>query len=443
MTGPAERTLNRRILALAVPALGALIAEPLFLLADSAIIGHLGTAALAGLAIAAGVLTTAVGMSIFLAYGATAAVARRVGAGDVRGAIEHGVDGMWLAVFIGCALAAVIAPAAGGLVTLLGGRGDVAIQATLYLRWSTIGLPAMLLVLACTGALRGLQRTVPPLVVAAVGAVLNAGLNVLLVYGLGMGIAGSALGTVIVQILMAVTLTGAVLRSARGERLRLVPSVHRIGSAGRAGFWVFVRTLSIRAAVLAAVAVGAAKGEVALAGLQITMNVWNLLALALDAIAIAAQALTGQALGAGDAATARALTRRMLGAGCWGGLALGVLLAAAAPFVGRLFTPDPAVIGAVTASCLVLAAGQLLSGWVFVLDGVLLGAGDGRYLAITGLLNLVCLAPALGLVLAFAGGGAVGLTWLWTAYIGGYMTSRAVTLGLRYRTDGWLVIGLR
>lgn len=450
------RSVNRQILGLALPALGALVAEPLFLLADSAIVGHLGVAPLAGLALAATVLTTAVGLSVFLAYGATAAVARRVGAGDLRGALQHGIDGMWLGVFIGTVLLALIAPTAGGLVTLLGGSGEVADQGAIYLRWSAFGLPPMLLVLACTGVLRGLQRTVPPLVVAAGGAVLNVVLNLVLVYGLDLGIAGSAIGTVVVQYLMAIALTVSVLRTAAFRTaalgtttpgttepggVPLWPSIHRVTHAGRAGFPVFLRTLTLRIAVLLTVMVGATKGEVALAGLQVTFNVWNLLALALDAIAIAAQALTGHALGAGDATAARALTRRMLQWACWAGVALGAILAVASPFVGRLFSPDPAVIAAVSASCLVLAVGQLLSGWVFVLDGVLLGAGDGRYLAVAGVINLLVYLPALVLVARLAPDGTAGLVWLWAVYAGVYMIARAVTLGLRYRGDRWLVVG--
>ncbi len=441
MTSVPGRSVNRQILGLALPALGALIAEPLFLLADSAIVGHLGVAPLAGLALAATVLTTAVGLSVFLAYGATAAVARRVGAGDLRGALQHGIDGMWLAVALGAVLLAAIAPAAGPLVGLLGGSGEVARQGAIYLRWSALGLPPMLLVLACTGVLRGLQRTMSPLVVAAVGAVVNVGLNLLLVYGLDLGIAGSAIGTVIVQYLMAVALTVAVFRAAGPGGVPLRPSVRRVSHAGRTGFPVFLRTLTLRIAVLLTVMVGAAKGEVALAGLQVTFNVWNLLALALDAIAIAAQALTGHALGAGDAPATRALTRRMLQWACWAGVVLGGLLAVSAPFVGRLFSPDPEVIAAVTAACLVLAVGQLLSGWVFVLDGVLLGAGDGRYLAVAGLANLVVYLPALFLVARLAPDGTAGLVWLWTVYAGVYMLARAVTLGRRYRGDRWLVLG--
>ncbi len=433
--------LNRQILRLAVPALGALIAEPLFLLADAAIVGHLGVAPLAGLALASTVLSTVVGLSVFLAYGATASVARRVGAGDRRGALHHGVDGMWLAVVLGTLLLVAIAPTARGLVRALGGADEVARQGAVYLAWSALGLPAMLLVLACTGVLRGLHRTVPPLVAAAAGAVLNVGLNLLLVYGLDLGIAGSAIGTVIVQYLMAVALVAVVARTAGTEGVPLRTTVHRVTHAGRAGFPVFLRTLTLRAAVLLTVMVGATKGVVALAALQVTFNLWNLLALALDAIAIAAQALTGHALGAGDVAGVRALTRRLVRWACWAGVALGSLLALVSPFVGRLFSPDRAVIAAVAAACLVLAVGQLISGWVFVLDGVLLGAGDGRYLAVAGVVNLLVYLPALAVVGRLAPDGTAGLVWLWAGYTGVFMVARSVTLGVRYRGDGWLRVG--
>ena len=438
---PTERSLNRQILAIAAPALGALIAEPLFLLADSAIVGHLGTDPLAGLALAGTVLTTVVGLSVFLAYGTTAAVARRMGAADMPGALRHGVDGMWLALLIGTVLAAVVIPLSRPLVELLGGSGEVAAQGARYLAWSAPGLPGMLLVLATTGVLRGLQRAAPTMWVALAGAVLNVGLNLLFVYGFGWGIAGSAIGTALVQTGMGVALGAMVAAAARAVGVPLRPHRERIRHAGRVGMPVLLRTLTLRAAVLMTVVVGATKGSQALAGLQVSMNIWNLLALALDAVAIAAQALTGHALGVGDVAAARALTRRMLLWGVLAGAVLGALLIATVPFAGHLFSTDPAVIGAVTAALWVLAAGQLLTGWVFVLDGVLLGAGDGPYLALAGLINLLAYAPALWLVWANAPDGAAGLVWLWIGFTTVFMGSRAVTLGLRYRGDRWLRIG--
>lgn len=441
MTASAPAGLNRQILRLAVPALGALIAEPLFLLADSAIVGHLGTSQLAGLALASTVLLTAVGLSIFLAYGSTAAVARRIGAGDRASAMQHGIDGLWLALSLGLGMILVLAPFAPQWIALLGGpeRSQVLDAGVTYLRWSTLGLPAMLIVLAATGVLRRLQRTTPTLVIAVTGAAANIPLNILFVYGLDWGIAGSAIGTVIVQIAMAAALLTLVLRAAPGADRR--PSPARIARSGRAGVPIFLRTLTLRTAILLTVAVGAAKGEVALAGLQVTMNIWNLLGLALDAIAIAAQALTGRALGAGEAGTARALTRMMLVWGVGASAVLGLVVAGCAPFAGRVFSADSDVRAAIAAALLVIAIGMLVAGPVFVLDGVFLGAGDGRYLALSGALTLVGYLPALAGVALLAPDGRAGLVWLWVGYAGVFMTARLLTLGWRYRSARWLVLG--
>ncbi len=208
------RSIDREILALAVPALGALIAEPVFVLVDSAVVGHLGTAQLAGLSLASNVLLTLVGLCIFLAYTTTASVARLTGAGKERAALQSGVDGMWLALGIGTVLVVVLLLTAPLTVSALGAEGDVARHAVTYLRWSAPGLAGMLLVQAATGVLRGLRDTRTPLVVAAAGAVLNTVLNIALVYGVGLGIAGSGLGTAITQLLMAVVLGMIVVRGA-------------------------------------------------------------------------------------------------------------------------------------------------------------------------------------------------------------------------------------
>ena len=181
------RGLSRRILGLAVPAFGALIAEPLFLLADTAIVGHLGTAQLAGVGVGTTVLHTATGLMIFLAYATTPAVARMIGAGNLPGAMARGRDGIWLGLLLGTVLAIVGWAAAPDLTAALGAAGDTHAHATAYLRWSLPGLPALLAVLAATGVLRGLQDTVTPLVVAGGGFAGNIALNVVLVYGAGLG----------------------------------------------------------------------------------------------------------------------------------------------------------------------------------------------------------------------------------------------------------------
>ena len=430
-----NRAADREILRLAWPAFLALVAEPLFLLADAAIVGHLGTPQLAGLGVAAAVLQTAVGLCIFLAYGTTASVARRIGSGDRAGALAHGIDGLWLATLIGGIVTAVGVAAAGPLAGLFGAGPDVHDHATTYLRIAFLGTTPLLLMLATTGVLRGLQDTRTPLFVAVAGNALNIVLNLLLVYPAGLGMAGSALGSVLAQVASAAVLVGVVVRAARRERTPLRPHRSGVAGAARAGVPLVVRTLTLRAALLVTVWSATRLGDADLAAHQVAMTLWIFLAFALDAIAIAAQAITGRALGAGDVATTRALTTRMIQWGLAAGVVSGLALAGAAPWVGRLFSSDPAVWTLLTPVLLVAAVGQPLAGVVFVLDGILIGAGDGRYLAWAGLVALLVYAP-----LAVAAGWA-DLTWLWVAFAGAFMAARAVVLLRRARGEVWLVTG--
>ncbi len=437
----APRGLAREVLTLAVPALGALVAEPLFLLADSAIVGRLGTVPLAGLGLAGAVLGSAVSVFVFLAYGTTASVARRVGAGDLRGALTQGVDGMWLGLGLGlvsAVLGLVLAPT---LVGLFGPSADVAAQAVTYLRYSMPGLPAMLVLLAATGVLRGLQDTRTPLVVYATGAGVNAALNVALVHGFGLGIAGSGLGTAITQLGMAAAVTVVVVRGVRREHASLRPDLAGILASGRSGVPLLVRTLALRLALLLTTWVATSKGDAALAAHQVVFSIWNLLALTLDAIAIAAQAMTGRALGASDVAGVRAATALMVRWGLGVGVGLGVVLLAVRGWLGPLFVDDPQVWQAMGVALVVAALMQPLAGYVFVLDGVLIGAGDGRYLAVAGVVQVLLYAPAAVAVAVFAPSGAVGLAWLWASFGVVYMAARAVFLGLRARGTAWLVTG--
>lgn len=434
--------VDRQILALAVPALGALVAEPLFVLVDSAVVGHLGTAPLAGLALASTILITVIGLCVFLAYATTAAVARRLGTGDRSGALQLGVDGMWLALGLGILLAAATWLTAPWLVGALGATGEVAEQAVIYLRWSSPGLPGMLLVLASTGALRGLLDTRTPLVVASLGAVGNAVLNVVLVYGVGMGIAGSGLGTAITQVAMGVALSVVVVRGARLVGASLRPAAGGILANARAGLPLFVRTLSLRVAILLTVVVATSLGPVPLAGHQIVSAVWGLAAFALDALAIAAQALVGHGLGASDVPLVRALLRRTLLWGVGAGAVLGLVLGGLAWAYVPLFTSDDAVQHAAVVALVVAGITMPMAGWTFVLDGVLIGAGDGRFLAWAGIGTLLVYVPfALAVRHASPSGAAAGLAWLWAAFAGVFMLARAVTTGLRARGTHWMVTG--
>jgi putative MATE family efflux protein len=433
----ALRRHDREIFALALPAFGSLVAEPLFLMADSAMVGHLGTAQLAGLGVAAALLTTGVNIFVFLAYATTAAVARRLGAGELPAAIRQGMDGIWLALLLGLALVAVVVPAAPALTDSFGASASAAPHAVTYLRISAIGMPAMLVVLAATGVLRGLQDTRTPLWVAAGGFTANAALGALFIYGFGWGVAGSAWATVLAQLAMAAVYLRAVVRAAHRHGASLLPRVSGIRATARAGAPLLVRTLSLRAVLLVATAVAARFGDAEMAAHQLALTVWTLLAFALDAIAIAGQAIIGRYLGAGMAAGARAACRRMVWWGVCSGLVLGLLTAAASPLLLRAFTGDEAVRDALLPLLLVVAVTQPIAGVVFVLDGVLMGAGDGPYLAGAMLLTLALFVP-VALLVPHLGGG---VTALWWAITGLMMGTRLVTLALRARTGRWLVTG--
>ncbi|MEU5833850.1 MATE family efflux transporter [Streptomyces diacarni] len=431
------RRHDREIIALALPAFGALVAEPLFVMVDSAIVGHLGTPQLAGLGVAAALLQTGVNIFVFLAYATTAAVARRLGADDLPAALRQGMDGIWLALLLGALVIAAVVPTAPWLIDAFGASATAAPYGTTYLRISALGIPAMLIVLAATGVLRGLQDTRTPLYVAVGGFGANAALNALLVYGAGLGIAGSAWGTVIAQWGMALVYLTVVVRGARRHGASLRPDLAGIRASGRAGVPLLIRTLSLRAVLMIATAVAARLGDADIAAHQITLTLWSLLAFALDAIAIAGQAIIGRYLGASDAEGARAACRRMILWGAVSGVVLGALVALVRPLFMPLFTTDGSVIDQLTPVLLVVAVTQPVAGVVFVLDGVLMGAGDGPYLAGAMLVTLAVFAPIALLVPTLGG----GLTALWWTVAGLMMGTRLVTLALRARSGRWLVTG--
>ena len=288
MTAVRLSATDRQIFRIAVPALFALVSEPLMVLADTAIVGHLGTTPLAGLAIAATVLNTVVGLCIFLAYGSTAAVARSHGAGAEEEAHTIAVSGLWLALGLGVALALALLGGAGGLTRWLASSPAVADQAHTYLAITAAALPAMLLGLAATGALRGELDLRTPLLVTVAANLLNVALNLVFVYGLDLGIAGSALGTTLAQWGAALWLAAIVALRARraGAITRPHPSV--VLSAGRDGVPLFARTVTLRVALLLPTILAARLGDASLAAHQVAMAMVTFIAYALDAIAIAA-----------------------------------------------------------------------------------------------------------------------------------------------------------
>ena len=432
----ATHVTGRQILALAIPALGALLAEPLFVLADSAIVGHLGPAQLAGLGTAGAALNTLVNVCIFLAYSTTAQVSRLIGAGRRVEGLARGVDGMYLAAGLGLLLAIVGVIGAGPIVRWLGAGAQAAPYAETYLRISSLGLPGILLVLAATGLLRGLHDMRTPLLVAGAAAVLNTVVNWVLVYPCGLGIAGSAAGTAAVQTAMAAAYAWIVVKACRAEGVTPRPDARAVRASLSANTALLVRTIGLRVYLLAAVWASGKLGTVALAANTIASNLWFTLALALDALAIAAQALVGHELGAGRTDATRRVVARMNRWGLGFGVVTGVLLAALSPVLAGAFTSDQAVADALMPVLIVAALFQPAAGVVFVLDGVLIGAGDAAYLAWA---SLACTALFLaGLAVLFAAGG--NLTWLWVV-VGGFTLARLAFLYVRARGTAWMRVG--
>ncbi len=425
---------DREIRRLAIPALGALAAEPLYLLVDTAIVGHLGTRQLAALAIAATVLTTLVSLCIFLTYGTTAQVARMHGAGDRARAGELAAQSFWLALALGAALALACVVFAGPLVALFGGAGETAALAERYLRISALGLAPALVALAGQGYLRGIDDLRTPLVIVVASQACNVVLELWFVYGLELGLDGSALGTVLAQAGMGVAFAWLLLRTSastrRPQRTLLAPLVRISGE-------LFVRSAALLVAFATASAVIARIGETSLAAHQIAMGLFVFAALVLDAIAIAAQVLVGRALGAGDAAAARAVGLRALAWSLTAGCLFGALLLALAGVLPRAFTDDPAVIERAHAIWTMLALMQPAAAIVFGLDGILIGAGDTRYLAGSMLLaGLGVYVPIALLALALEW----GFTGVWAGLLA-LVGVRLVTLGWRFAGGRWAVTG--
>lgn len=445
-TAGTARTGNRaaygRILALALPTFGQLIAEPTFVLIDTAIVGHIGVSALAGLSIGSTIILTAVGLCIFLAYSTTAQVAHLLGAGRRREGLQAGIDGLWLALGIGIVLAAALFAGARPLCVALRGTGETLDQAVAYTQAVVLGAPGMLLVYAANGIFRGLQKVRITLVAAVCGAVLNTMLDVLFVFGFGWGIAGSGAATMIAQWFMGLFLTVPAVLWAKADGAALRPRLSGIAAAGGDGLPLFIRTLAIRAAMVMTVASAARLGTTVLAGFQAVNSSWNFAMNMLDSVGIAGQTLVGAAMGAGDRARTLRLTRATGRAGLAAGAAIGCGFAVAGLFVGRLFSPNPHVQLLVAAGMVTMGAFLPLQGWMMALDGILIGARDFRYLAITCTLTatvyIALTAICVDAVAPMLPGDLAATVLLWAMFNIVLMGGRGLFNGLRIRGESWL-----
>ena len=424
---------DAEILRLAVPALGALAAEPLYVLVDTAVVGHLGRPQLAALGVSAVVLTALFAIFNFLQYGTTAQVGRAAGAGQEQAARRLGAQALWLCLGVGLVLAAVVSGLAPSIVGWMGADGEAAGHAVTYLRIVAFGLPSAFLALGAQGYLRGLADLRTPLLILIGGNVVNAILSVTFVYGFGWGIAGSAAATLVGQTAMGLAFVAALLRSA-GRDLRPRPEL--MVRLVRVGRHIFVRTVALMSSFTLAGAIVTRFGDASIAAHQVAFQLWLFLALVLDSIAIAGQVLVGRGLGAGDTERAYEASARMIWLAVYAGGFFAVAMVLLEPVVPRLFTSDPAVLERAGAIWLLFALMQPLNGAVFALDGILIGAGDGPYLAWS-MVAAFLVAAALLLAAYALEWGIVGV---WSALVA-LIVVRLALMWWRFRSRRWLVTG--
>ena len=429
----AERAPLREILALAVPALGVLAAEPLYLLVDTAVVGHLGAVQLGGLSVAAIVLAQVSTQLTFLSYGTTARAARLHGAGRRADAVAEGVQATWLALAVGVVLIVAGQLLAAPIAHLLAGPGPVADAAVSWLRIALLGVPFVLVTMAGNGWMRGVQDTRRPLRYVLAGNGISAAACPLLVYGAGWGLEGSAVANVGAQLIAA----SLFIRALVAEHVDLTPQPRRMRAQLALGRDLVVRSLAFQACFVSATAVAAHTSTGAVGAHQVVLQLWTFLALVLDSVAIAAQSLVGAALGADDDRTARGLARQVTGYGLVFGIALGVLFAALAGVLPGVFTSDGGVLAEIPHAWWFFVALQPIAGVVFALDGVLLGAGDAAFLR-----NATIAAAAIGFLpltwAAFAFDW--GLAGIWTGLTAFMLVRLAAALG-RLHSGRWAVLG--
>lgn len=427
------RVPPRQVLGLALPALGVLAAEPLYLLVDTAVVGHLGAVPLGALSVGAIVLAQVSTQLTFLSYGTTARTARLHGAGRRADAVAEGVQATWLAVAVGLVLIGAGQLFARPVAEFLAGQGEVADAAVGWLRIALLGTPFILITMAGNGWLRGVQDARRPLRYVLVGNGISAALCPVLVYGLDWGLEGSAVANVVAQVLSA----SLFLRALWVEQVPLRPEFAKMRAQLALGRDLVLRSLAFQACFVSATTVAAHTSTAAVGAHQIVLQLWSFLALVLDSLAIAAQSLVGAALGAGESRRARGLAWQVTWYGLVFGIGLGVVFALLAGVLPHAFTSAPTVLAEIPHAWWFFVALQPIAGMVFALDGVLLGAGDAAYLrtatifaAVAGFLPLVWLSMAFDW----------GLAGIWTG-LSLFMLLRLATVVGRARSERWAVTG--
>lgn len=431
-------TTATQVVRLALPALGVLAAEPLYLLVDTAVVGHLGAVPLGALAVGAIVLAQVSTQLTFLSYGTTARAARLHGAGRRADAVTEGAQATWLALAVGVVIVLAVEAFAEPITRVLSGGGAVGEGAEQWLRIAVLGAPLVLVTLAGNGWMRGVQDTVRPLRYVLVGNGASAVLCPVLVHGAHMGLSGSAVANVCAQVLAAGLFIAALRTEARrSEHVGVWPQPALMWMQALLGRDLVLRSLGFQVCFLSAAAVAARFGAASVAAHQVVLQLWNLVALVLDALAIAAQALVGAALGAGRTGAAHRLAWRIARWSALLGVALSMLFAAVHAVLPQVFTSDSAVLADIPKAWWFFVALMPVAGVVFALDGVLLGAGDARFLRTATLTSAVLgFLPLIWLSLLF-GWGLVGI-W---AGLSLFMLLRLVAVAGRVRSGSWAVAG--
>ncbi|MBP2181934.1 MATE family efflux transporter [Amycolatopsis magusensis] len=427
------RVSAKRVLGLALPALGVLAAEPLYVLVDTAVVGHLGALPLAGLALG-GVLLSQVSTQLtFLSYGTTSRTARLHGAGRREEAVREGVQATWVAIGVGLLLVLagqlLAAPVARGLA----GDAEIAGEAVAWLRIALFGAPLILITMAGNGWMRGVQEAKRPLWYVLAGNGISAVLCPVLVYGAGWGLEGSAVANVVAQVISAALFIRALIK----ERVPLKPEFGVMRAQLVLGRDLVLRSFAFQVCFVSAAAVAARTSTEAVGAHQVVLQLWTFLALVLDSVAIAAQSLVGAALGAGRQREARGIATQITRYGLVFGCALCVVFAAVSQVLPRVFTSDAGVLAEIPNAWWFFVALQPIAGVVFALDGVLLGAGDAAFLRTATLLSAAAgFLPLIWLSLAFGW----GLAGIWTG-LSLFMVFRLVTVLVRWRSGNWAVVG--
>ncbi|MDH5372901.1 MAG: MATE family efflux transporter [Acidimicrobiia bacterium] len=421
-----SRDISREIVRLGVPALGALAADPLVSLVDTAFVGRLGTVELGALGVATAIFTLMFVTFNFLAYGTTSLVAQRIGAGQREGAARIVGQGVFLAVLIGLISVIIVESATTGLLGLMQAGDDVLAAATPYLRIRALAIPAVLLITVGHGAFRGFQDTATPLIVTLGLNLVNLVLDPLFIFGFGWGIRGAAIATLVAQWVGAIWFVCLFARSDWGIEWK-VPGFHALRPFLSVGGALSIRTLALVGALTYATATAATIGTNEVAAHQVVSQ-WHLfLALVVDALAIAAQAMIGRFVGAGDQESVRLAARRLLTWGAWIGLALGVMMFLGRNLIAGWFTPDVVVQELVASTMVILALLQPAGALVFVADGLYLGAGAFRFLSGATVTAATITAVLLALVPG-SGWGLAGVWWAIAALIG----VRGIAFAIRY-----------